>query len=49
MTRCRLTDTPFGFLNVGAWFVLTNANLFPTEAARGSARIVLVRGQVLHV
>jgi hypothetical protein len=34
---------PFRFLNVGAGFALTKANLFPTEAARGGAQIVLVR------
>jgi len=33
----------FSFLNVGAGFALTKANLFPTEAARGGAQIVLVR------
>jgi hypothetical protein len=33
----------FSFLNVGAGFALTKANLFPTEAARGGAQLVLVR------
>ena len=33
----------FRFLTVGAGFMLSKAKLFPTEAARGSAQIVLVR------
>ena len=32
----------FRFLNVGAGVFLTKANLFPTEAAYGSAQIILV-------
>jgi hypothetical protein len=31
------------FLTVGAGFALCKAKLFPTEAARGGAQIVLVR------
>jgi len=31
------------FLTVGAGFMLSKAKLFPTEAARGGAQIVLVR------
>jgi len=37
----------FRFLNVGAGFFLTKANLFPTEAARGGAQIVLMRSRAL--
>jgi hypothetical protein len=33
----------FSFLTVGAGFMLSKAKLFPTEAARGGAQIVLVR------
>ena len=33
----------FSFLNVGAGFALTKADLFPTEAARGAAQIAMVR------
>ena len=43
-----IVDSPIRssrFLNVGAGFVLTKANLFPTEAARGGAQIVLVRSR----
>ena len=35
----------FRFLTVGAGFALSKANLFPTEAAHGVARIVMVRRQ----
>jgi hypothetical protein len=34
---------PFSFLTIGAGVMLSKAKLFPTEAARGGAQIVLVR------
>jgi hypothetical protein len=39
-----LTETFFlSFLTVGAGFALSKANVFPTEASRGVAQIVMVR------
>jgi hypothetical protein len=35
---------PYSFLTMGAGFALAKAKLFPIEAARGGAQIVLVRG-----
>jgi hypothetical protein len=46
-----LTDPIFlfsSFLNVGAGFALTKANLFPIEAARGGAQFLLVRRPGRH-
>jgi hypothetical protein len=39
----------FSFLTVGAGFMLSKAKLFPTEAARGGAQIVLVRRLLVMV
>jgi hypothetical protein len=38
-----IRSVAFSFLIVGAGFMLSKAKLFPTEAARGGAQIVLVR------
>jgi hypothetical protein len=38
-----IRSVTFSFLTVGAGFMLSKAKLFPTEAARGGAQIVLVR------
>jgi hypothetical protein len=39
----------FSFLTVGAGFMLSKAKLFPTEAARGGAQLVLVSGLLMIV
>jgi hypothetical protein len=39
----------FSFLNVGAGFMLSKVKLFPTEAARGAAQMVLVRKLLLCI
>jgi hypothetical protein len=38
-----LIEFAFSFLTVGAGFALNKAKLFPTEAARGGAQVVLVQ------
>ena len=39
----------FSFMTIGAGFMLSKAKLFPTEAARGGAQIVLVRRLLLMI
>ena len=39
----------FSFLTVGAGFTLNKVKLFPTEASRGGAQVVLVRGSIMCI